>query len=189
MARKAVINHLWIGNQKQELVDAINKVLFTQFKKDAKEAHELVESYGFEIEKYDGYFGIYNPDTNRHLKLDEPYGNHSVYIKYGRKLSNDEWHNQKLNFDVINYLYMPHNFEYSYIRNRSNGWYDKPTKNKYYGLECAKSDVRHKDKEIESLKAQLVKVQEELIKAVEEKASITIRIEELRQELGLKKGA
>ena len=37
---------------------AIFKVLTTQFKKDAKPYHELVESFGYTIDKCDGTFRV-----------------------------------------------------------------------------------------------------------------------------------
>ena len=49
--------------------DALIKVMSTQFKKNAKAEHELVESYGYIIYKYDGSFRIRNDKTCKIISL------------------------------------------------------------------------------------------------------------------------
>lgn len=187
--RKANTNHIWIGNEKQELVDAINKVLFTQFKKDAKEAHKLVESYGFEIDKLDGFFRVYNPDTCKGICLEG--GWKGVRLRYGRKLSDEEWNNHKLNFDLINFLYTPVNHDWYYVSRYRDDWCypPRPTLAKFYGLQEAKKGFKKKERQIEELKKEMAEIQDKIIELVQDKKDIERRIDEHREELGLKKGA
>ena len=63
-----------------ELNRAIYVILTTQFKKDAKEEHKMVENAGYEIWKNNGEWNIENPATHKSIRVSE--------IKY-RYMSND----------------------------------------------------------------------------------------------------
>ena len=55
---------------REEVNNAILKVLTTQFKRDAKESHKIVEEAGYEIYKYGGSFGVKNPKTHNIVRID-----------------------------------------------------------------------------------------------------------------------
>lgn len=58
---------------KEQINEAIYTVMKKRFKKDAKEAHKIVEDAGYSVYKGgNGYFDIYNPETQRHLWVTEP---------------------------------------------------------------------------------------------------------------------
>lgn len=192
---------IWVGNQKQELIDAINKVLFTQFKKDAKEAHKLVESYGFEIDKYEGWFGIYNPETYKRLRLAEAHGWRGSWLKErhtSKALTNEEINAHKLNMDVIKYLCTPVNSEWYEAQELNCDWGYKgyhPSQNKYSTLTNARWNVSYHKRQVENTKKEIDKLLNDvktlqacLLRETESVYKYEAKLREVRAELGLKGG-
>ena len=189
----------------QALEDAINKVLFTQFKKDAKEAHKLVESYGFKIDKYDGFFGVKNPETYKTLRLTEYNGRRNIcVIEIGthKGLTYEEFFNHKLNIDCIKFLNTPYNYDWQYVKNRdacedgSSREAYHPTWDKKEALREArwnvayhKRNIERYTKEIDELMEKIKEAQKDMVRNVKDVAYYEAKLENLREELGLKKGA
>ena len=190
---------IWVGNQKQELVDAINKVLFTQYKKDAKEAHELVASYDLEIDKYDGFYGVYNPETYKRLRLVETHGWRGSWLKErhtNKPLTNEEINAHKLNIDVINYLCTPINTAWHEAQELNCDWGYKgyhPSQNRYGTLSDARWNVKYHKKNVEDTKKEIDKLlndvknlQARLLRETESVYKYEAKLREVRKELGLK---
>lgn len=189
----------------QALEDAINKVLFTQFKKDAKEAHALVESYGFKIDKYDGFFGVKNPETYKTLRLEECNGWRGMWIRETgtrKGVTDEEWRAKKLNIDVIKFLNTPYNYDWQYVENRdacedgssANAYH--PTWDKKEKLRRARMNVKYcKDgikrskAEIDRLMNDIKTTQEYLLRETQDLSMWENRLADTLKELGLKKGA
>ena len=197
---------IWVGNQKQELIDAINRVLFTQFKKDAKEAHALVESYGFKIDKCDGFFGVQNPETHRTLRLKECNGWRGLWFKEtgtGKDLTDKEMYtDRKLNIDVLKFLDTPYNEAWWYVKNR-DACEDGSSREAYHptwdkrdalrrarmNVEDCKRSVKRYKKEIEQHMKEIKWLQEQIEANTRYEYGFENRLNELLEEFGLKKGA
>lgn len=189
----------------QALEDAINKVLFTQFKKDAKEAHALVESYGFKIDKYDGFFGVRNPETYKTLRLEECNGWRGMWIRETgtrKGVTGEEWRAKKLNIDVIKFLNTPYNDDWQYVENRDacedgssvNAYH--PTWDKMEELRRARRNVNNSKDSVKRCKEEIeqhmkkIKWLQEMIERDTHFACVFEReLEDLKEKYGLKKGA
>ena len=114
-----------------ELNNAIYTVITTQYKKEAKEAHELVTAYGFGIWKQDGHFHVCNKETHK-----------SVYVSYEgwkeRKIYLDgllgEWvtvgYDQECKVDFVSFLTKPKNMEYYQAMHRDYNYSSAVEKSK-----------------------------------------------------------
>lgn len=189
----------------QELEDAIVKVLFTQFKKDAKEAHKLVESYGFKIDKYDGFFGVQNPETHKTLRLAECNSWRGIFVKETgtrKGLTYEEFYNHKLNIDCIKFLNTPYNLDWEYVKNRdacedgssANAYH--PTWDKMEELRRARRNVNNSKDSVKRYKEEIeqhmekIKWLQGMIERETHFACVFERaLEDLKEEYGLKKGA
>ena len=93
---------------------AIWKVISNQYKKDCKDAHETVTSYGYEIFKWEGCYYVKNPKTDKqiHAKfVDYGYSCGHIFSIYGNWLDNPIRVDNKhpLRFDFVGYLEKPVN--------------------------------------------------------------------------------
>ena len=189
----------------QALEDAIVKVLFTQFKKDAKEAHALVESYGFKIDKCDGFFGVQNPETHKTLRLAECNGWRGIFVKETgtrKALTYEEFYNHKLNIDVIKFLNTPYNYDWWYVKDR-DACEDGSSREAYHpswdkrdalrrvrrNVESSKENVKRYKKEIEQHMEKIKWLQEMIERDTHFACVFERELEDLKEEYGLKKGA
>lgn len=189
----------------QALEDAINKVLFTQFKKDAKEAHALVESYGFKIDKYYGFFGVKNPETYKTLRLEECNGWRGMWIRETgtrKGVTDEELRAKKLNIDVIKFLNTPYNLDWEYVENR-DACEDGSSANAYHptwdkmeelrrlrrNVNDSKDSVKRYKEEIEQHMEKIKWLQGQIERDTRFEYGFENRLNELREEYGLKKGA
>ena len=175
---------------REELNKAIETVLTTQFKKDAKEAHKAVTEAGYVIYKWDGSFGVKNPATDREVRIS--YGSYSTKIVYtgnwsGVKLG---W-NSDIKFDFVGQLEKPINYEWIAIRHFEY----RPTRVKYEQLRSKRRDVEYhaneirliQEKKIKELQRQMEELQRSLIYHVENRAKDQQALDQFRKELGLRK--
>lgn len=169
-----------------ELEKAMNKVLFTQFKKDAKEAHKIVEDAGYEIYKYDGFFGIRNTKRGKNIRINKAlYYRGEVWEVLGRELTAEEISNHYLKVDIVDYFTKPVNTEWYRLQNPFYNS-DRPTISKYNSLEINKEMLVYREREVESLKKNIAELQEKLIEAVEKKIASEVELKKTRERLGLK---
>ena len=170
----------------KEINEAILKVLSTQYKKDAKEAHKIVEAAGYEIYKSNGCFIIKNPETYKYIQWTE------CRRKYNYKLITttqdiyfDDWKDLKINF--VNYLNKPINRD---KERRDNMWgCSSKLKEKYTLLRDHKMMIEYYSKEIKRQKASIEKAKEEITRCEKRLKEEKDSLEETRKKLGLKKGA
>lgn len=170
----------------KEVNEAILKVLSTQYKKDAKEAHKIVETAGYEIYKSNGCFTIKNPKTYRYIQWTECRWRYNYkLITTTKDIYFDDWKDLKINF--VNYLNKPINKDKQYIN--SEWFYTSKAKEKYELLRSLKWDIEYHTREVERQKALIEKAKKSIEyherRIKEEKDSL----EETRIKLGLKKGA
>lgn len=181
--------------------EAIAKVLTTQYKKDAKEAHEMVESAGYKIWKRDGDWWVKNEKTNRWVYM--PYDWHYKYkgswtlhtnntkADYGcRQLRYPETKPIPIDFERL--LATPYNKEWYMVRKVAEDYeYWKGAKSeKYYTFTEAKRTLANDKRYLADAKAKLESDIKKLMREVEyyteKKARDSERLNNLRKELGLK---
>lgn len=171
---------------KEEVNKAIVKVLSTQYKKDAKEAHKIVEAAGYEIYKSNGCFVIKNPKTNKYIQwtLCRWRYNYKLIITT-KDIYFDDWKDLKINF--VNYLDKPINRD---KERGDNMWgCSSKLKEKYTRLRDHKMMIEYYSKEIKRQKALIEKAKEEITRCEKRLREEKDSLEETRIKLGLKKGA
>lgn len=162
------------------LNEAIYMVLTTQYKKDAREAHKIVESAGYIINKNNGYFEVYNPKLNKRVHITRnfySYRHHCGMLNVWCGIKACEMTYEKLEkVDFVGMLNTPRNEEYyrelkwkTINRNRREELISCKWNIKYYG--DAIDDIKHK---IES-------AQKELIFAVERKTKAIQKLEKIKE--------
>ena len=170
----------------KELNEAIIKVLTTQFKKDAKEAHALVESYGYTISKVDGHFIIKNPLTRRYVYITEA---RSYLYAYDIHINTNDKRVKRSeelnNFDYVNFLEKPLNTAWYKTQYGENEYH--PTREKWNRLSSAKWYLEYRTKDIDKIKKQIESLQKDLIRQVEWKEEAKHDLADVRKEYGLTK--
>lgn len=178
--------------------DVINRAIWAvvsnQYKKDCKEEHETVTSYGFEIFKWEGCYYVKNPKTEKTI--------HAKFVTYWRgleyKISGNWLQNEvavsdahPLKFDFVGYLNKPVNP----IRKENMVWKksESDALNKYEALRNAKWYIQyHKEeiektkKKIENLYKDISSLQNDLIYHAKHQIESEQNVKDLRREYGLK---
>ena len=164
---------------------AIYRVMTTQFKKDAKEEHKIVEDAGYTIYKSDGSFTVRNEETHRELCIDYK-GYYSVL--YTRARSIRFRRDEGLKFDFVGYLAKPTEDAHDYMT--TDGYYKNRSiaLQKYERLERAKRYVKYEQQEIESIKQKIERLQNELVRTARNVAKAEAEVKETRVKIGLTKG-
>ena len=168
---------------RDELNKAIRKVLINQYKKDAKEAHQMVEDAGYEIYKIGGEWRVMNRRTDRAVYIGCFNRCSREYIFFGPRFK-DKVENNK-HFDFVGALEKPVNREYeSSIACTA----DKPSKalQAYEQVQNARWYVQHKNEEIARIQEQMAKLQKDLIQAVEYKAQYEAELKQVKKAVGLR---
>ena len=184
--------------------DYIYRVLTTKYKKDDPEAFKLVENMGYEIYKYDGTFGVKNPETGAHVRISDPYKRYKSLIGIGRAYAKKRTDITTFrNVDFERALSDPNKEKRNARRevetrewNRLN-WGNPKTEK----FKSAKHDVDYHTKSIQEAKERLENVIQSAIKSYEsdfayhtkERERAEKELANLREEYGLtnthKKGA
>ena len=163
---------------RQEINEAIKKVLGTQFKKDAPEAFKIVKEAGYTTYKDRGYFyNVANPKTGKVLRT----------RNYG--------------MDYVAFLEKPINMDWQYVQNtKKNPRPIGEARGRYIGIHWYKSDLERHDRRIASLKEDIAdymkrieRLQNDILNEMISKQEAEQLLEEerakVREEFGLKKGA
>lgn len=169
---------------RQELNKAILTVLTTQFKKDAKEAHQIVEDAGYEIYKYDGAFRVANKETHRVVYATWSwYGTyiHSNLRRY--KFENEKGKMPVIPFDFVGCLNKAINAESPYVWRMEE--VNKATLN-YRRISHDKNSIKYAQERIAKIKKEIASLTDELIREVSDLKEAEIRLENTRKDLGLK---
>lgn len=169
-----------VPEQCKEMVNRnIYAVLTSKFKKDNPEAFAIVNHQGYSIEKINGRFRVFNPETRVYVYFDNYYRR---YIYHGYYGSNTSVWNEK--FDFVNALNKPVNHAWREVQYADNA--DNRATNRY-------SDLRHKKWNVEYYKKDKVRIEQainNLIKELERNAVDIERakraLKETREKYGLK---
>lgn len=177
------------------LQQAIIKVMTTQYKKDAKEAHQIVEAAGYTITKNNGHYYIRNEKTHRHCCIiycgvcrqgfryvvewgSMGYGSKAFYVGYDNKISSIEW----IPFDFVAMLNKPYNKEPYY----DNVWNKSVAKERYNTIRSTRNTLQYKNEEIDKCLKEMNWLQKHLIELTEDKCKWETRLNEYLEEYGLK---
>lgn len=159
---------------REEINKAILKVITTQFKKDAKEEHKIVEDLGYEIFKMDGDYRIRNKRTNR-----------GVYYSYGWLKTYTTTYRvgsiENIRFDFYGYLettrkvYVEHDY-----------WDDRSESVKRWeSLRSAKARIKYTQVDIDRARREIDRLLDDIERATSLKAQYEQELKELRQKYGL----
>lgn len=145
---------------REELNEAIWKVIKNKYKKDAKEAHEMVTAFGYEIYKSDGHYSVHNKNTQKSVFI---YWDN--YRKYSVQLGGqwkDQWKDQDVKIDFVGVLEKPVNKTYWDLK-RERSRYQSSAIDKYNRLRRLKRDVSYYGGEIEETKKKIDKLQDSIV--------------------------
>lgn len=159
---------------------AIATVLTHQYKKDAKEAHAIVENAGYGITKNNGHFEVYNRKTDKRIYV--------VENRLGRFFIAFNPHKRKVNFtekfDFVNCLETPLNKEYwDMVYNRSYGYTEGQMKRE--ALKSARWSVKYEMECLMKIDAEIEKLKKDRERRLEWLAKAKENLATKKKELGL----
>lgn len=164
---------------------AIYRVLTTQFKKEAKDAHKAVEAAGYEIYKLGGEWHVRNPQTGKAVHIEPNRGWYTRFTVWGGA--------RQTVFKSIEEL-TKYDFEGQLKKEYNNEWYDlrraaayEPTQVKYRRLKSAKRQQQWREERVTDIEKKIAQLQRELIEAVEDRTRARADVEATYKALGLKK--
>lgn len=150
----------------KELNNAIYTVITTQYKKDAKEAHDLVTAYGYSVSKYDGRFRVISKSTGKAVYVCfQSYICRRFSLGYNTA---DQERNMRSSveykpcrIDFVNFLEKPFN----------KTWYDMTSYyprhsravSKFREIKDVKWDIKYYGDKMNELKGQIARLEDEMI--------------------------
>lgn len=170
---------------RDEVNEAIWTVLKAKFKKDAKDAFELVESVGYSIYKDGcGRWNVSNSRTSRIVYLN-PF-NHRTFIQHGpyqnsncrRFLTREEMLNKRIAFDFVGCLEKSVNSIWNSERKET-------ALDKYQHIRDEKYLMSSYKKDIDQIKRKIEELQDKLIAYSGQVKSHELELKALRKEYGL----
>lgn len=175
------------------LNEAILKVISTQYKKDAKEAHQIVEDAGYTISKNYGCYYVRNPKTHRYVCLEHKDGRYykDYYdlnwgsMAHGNKRFNDP--KDAAVFDFVNMLNKPYNRDGNPTP-YTDTWNKSKAIESYSELKSLKRNIIQEENDIKSILSQIDTLQKKLIRATETKVKCAAKLDDFRKQCGLNKG-
>ena len=168
--------------------EAILKVISTQYKKDAKEAHQVVEAAGYTIEKRDGCYYVRNEKTYRYCYMINSgyYRQGARWVLYwgsmGRGSKTYYGNPEHIKFDFIHML----NKRYNYAGHGDRNACTSAAKEKWTNICRLKCMVSSKQTETELILKEMEKLQKRLIETTECKVKYETDLNNQRKEYGLK---
>lgn len=170
---------------KEQINEAIYTVLTTQFKKDAKEEHKIVESAGYTIKKYDGSFEVSNKKNHRYVQIGI-----SKYYWYKGTIYHGPYRCMKCSVDLRNKVFF--DFVGCLEKPINSTWYElldtqdrSQLLAKYERLHSAKWHIEYDENEIKNIKKKIDTLQNELIYYAKSLARANENLATVRKELGL----
>lgn len=169
-----------------ELNKAIMIAVLTQYKKDAKEAHKIIEDAGFQLCKDFGFWHIYNPQTGKRIHVEVREGwRWTRYTVYGGMQTSDFKNEKELaKYDFVGQLNKERNTAWYEVR-RGAAKYE-PTQEKYRSLLAARHTQQWREEDVVKIEKKIAELQRELIHAVEERYKATAKVKEIKKDLGLR---
>ena len=166
---------------------AMEMVLRTQFKKQVKEAHKIIEEAGYTINKIQGCYEITNPTTGRFIYIrHNGYRStisHGIYNSQQRMIKSEADYQK---FDYAGCLNKPINKDYyEQIRNEEYSAYHKSEA--MQKLKSAKWSLKYEEDRIARIQKEVEKLNQELIRAAMAKARAIDKLNEVRKDIGLRK--
>lgn len=168
---------------KDNINEAIFKVLTTKYKKDAQDAFKLVEEAGYRCYKEGGRFEVYNPDTDRRIYVTKPYRGTYIIVHTGMYMRQTTRFKREADMKVMDFancLEKPVNTEFyrEVPQRRAAGVYESKIK-------MPRRMVKSYEDDIESYQKQIEKLQQRIIYAAQRKAEYEMKIREAKKELGI----
>ena len=172
----------------EELNNAIYTVITTQYKKDAKEAHDLVNSYGYSISKYDDRYRVISKNTGKAV-----YVCFQSYMTRRFSLGNktaDQTRNMRSSvefnpcrIDFVNYLEKPFNKTWYDM----TGYYPRHSRavKKFRELKDAKWNIEYYGGKIDEIKAKIASLEDEIVYHARHQKDCEEKLRRLRREYHL----
>ena len=174
---------------RHEVNEAIYAVLTTQYKKDVKESHNIVEAAGYQISKFNGDWYIHNKETGRKLFAHYSKYNDRYARRYAREYIDGNGNAKKAKisekFDFVGYLDKPLNTEWNEMKSYS--FQENRYSKQAYVLKSARWEVEYHTEKLASIQKQIANLQKDLIYHAERKARGEQDLLSLRKSLGLVK--
>ena len=170
---------------KKQINEAIYTVLTTQFKKNAKDAHQLVEAEGYQISKFDGSWQVRNNETGRKVWIQYSRGTGFSYLRGNGNSRIHKFADDFSKFDCVGYLDKPLNDEWNEMN--SYRFQENRFKQSADVLHSARWDVDYHTRQLASIQKQIEKLQEELVYHAGWKVKAEQKLVETRKNLGLLK--
>ena len=173
------------------LNQAITKVISNQYKKNAKEAHQIVEDAGYKIEKYDGHYRVINEKLHRYCYMvySGHYSKGDRWVLYWGSMGygGKEHYGDPANivFDYERMLNTPYNHA-GHTDPYNDKWNKSAAMEKYVHLKHLKDDVQRQEIEMASIIKQMEGLQKRLINVTESKVKCITDLSICRKEYGLK---
>lgn len=176
---------------------AISYVICAKFKKDAINAFEVVTAAGYQIEKRNGTFRVFNPKTNKCIYISDvsKYDYNLVLISeftYYTIRVNDAKYVIKYGvgvlsrFDFVGYLETPSRNYIVIKRRRMHDAEMSKTREKWHDLKSAARDISYEVNCIEEIQKKIEKLQKALIWHAGAKARAEMDYTNTRVKYGLK---
>lgn len=172
------------------LNDAIIQVITTKYKKDALDAHKIVEDAGYKIDKRNGRYYVSNEITHRYCNArltGVDYGKQCWHLDWGSMVCAKKIHYGKpdsIKVDFVNLLNTPYNRE-AHVSYYDDKWHNSVAKEKYNRLKQLKYNVDYYSKKAQEIMDEFSRLQERLVDATEDKARSVAKLDAYRKECGL----
>lgn len=173
---------------REELNEAIYTVITTQYKKDAKEAHEMVSAFGYGIYKYDGRFRVCNKATSKVVYVcSQSYSYRRFDL--GNRVAEQTKDKNSICFnpcrvDFVGYLDKPFNREYYDMRNKSHRRHSRAV-SKFHDLKDAKWDIKYYGDKINEIKSQIAHLEDDMLHYARRQMDSEQSLRRLRREYHL----
>lgn len=167
----------------KELNEAIYTVITTQYKKDAKDAHDLVSSYGFDIWKYDGHYNVGCKETHKSVFVSSQGRRYTTFYLDGRPSPYkrlEEGQECKINF--VYFLTKPKNVEYMTLCWNEDR--ESEAVSKYDNIRHAKHMAESYAEDVRKAKAKI----DSILKDIEHYTEMKLRYEKDLADLRVKYG-
>ena len=170
-------------NTKKEIInEAIYKVITTQYKKDAKEAHEIVKAAGYEIYKYDGHYRVSSRETGKEAYIGwNYYHGYRICLRGTTKMFEN---NEPCPVDFVNYLETPINRDYISLTYKRTDRYSAAV-GRYKQIRWERKSAKDYNDKIEEIKKKIADLNESIVYYARAQLKAEQRADELKKEFGL----
>lgn len=170
-------------NIRDELNEAIWKVITTQYKKDAKEAHEMVSAFGFHIRKNDGHYRVSGVDHRVVYVSWEGYRKMDIDLAGINIQGVEVCYGEKCKVDFVGFLSKHNNRAY-----QESKWVSSQESQallRYDRLDDTKRMIKWYEEDIEKAKKEIEALINKVASLSESKNSYEKKLAEQRVEYGL----